>query len=179
MRNKNLIRFAIATACLLLIPLVAMRFTDEVNWTLSDFIFAGVLLFGSGLTYEFVASKGSATVYRVASGVAVVTALLLVWINGAVGIIGSEDNPANLMYFGVLAVGIIGATIARLNSRGMSRALLAMAIAQMLVPVIALIIWRPDFTPGVVGVFALNAFFAMLWTVSALLFRNATATDSK
>jgi hypothetical protein len=51
--------------------------------------------------------------YRAAVGVAIAAAFILVWMNLAVGIIGSEDNPANLMYGGVLAIGIIGAVIAR------------------------------------------------------------------
>ncbi len=120
--------------------------------------------------------------YRVAVGVALAAAFLLVWVNGAVGIIGNEGNPANLMYFGVLAVGVIGALIARLEPHGMARALFATAFAQMLVPVIALIIWQPQVTSwgaaGVVGVFILNAFFATLWLGSALLFRRASATGS-
>jgi hypothetical protein len=61
---------------------------QEVNWDLFDFAFMGTLLFGAGLTYELVARKMSTGAYRVAVGVAVVTAVLLVWINGAVGIIG-------------------------------------------------------------------------------------------
>ena len=55
---------------------------------------------------------------------------MLVWINLAVGIIGSEDNPANLMYGGVLAVGVAGAVAARFRPGGMARALAATALAQ-------------------------------------------------
>ncbi len=55
--------------------------------------------------------------YRFAVGVALAAAFLLVWMNLAVGLIGSEDNPANLMYFGVLAVGFIGAIIASSGHR--------------------------------------------------------------
>ena len=81
------------------------------------------------------------------------------------------------LYFGVIAVGIIGAFIARLEPRGMARALFVTALAQMLVPVIALMIWPPQITSwgaaGVVGVFVLNAFFATLFLGSAWLFRNA------
>ena len=173
--TRRLIVWAVVVALILLIPLVAMQFTSEVNWTLSDFVFAGVLLFGTGLTYELVARKAGGIAYRAAVGVALAAAFLLVWINGAVGIIGNEDNPANLMYGGVLAVGIIGAMIARFQPQGMARALFATALAQMLVPVIALIVWRPslDDAPGIVGVFMLNAFFVMLFVVSALFFRRA------
>jgi hypothetical protein len=180
--TKRLSVWAAVVALILTVPLVAMQFTDEVVWTLFDFIFAGTLLFGTGLAYELVARKGGTIAYRAAVGLALAAALLLIWINGAVGIIGSENNPANLMYGGVLVVGIIGAIIARLQPQGMTRTLFAMAIAQMLVPVIALAIAKPQVTmepPGVVGVFVLNAFFAMLFVASALLFRHASAPGSK
>ena len=123
------------------------------------------------------AMKTGNTEYKSAIGLALATPFLLVWVNGAVGIIGNEGNHANLMYFGVIAVGIIGAFIARLEPRGMARALFVTALAQMLVPVIALMIWPPQITSwgaaGVVGVFVLNAFFATLFLGSAWLFRKA------
>jgi hypothetical protein len=171
--NKNILRIALVTAFILLIPLVAMQFSNEVVWTLFDFIFAGTLLFGTGLAYELVAKKGGTTAYRAAVSMALTAGFFLIWINGAVGIIGNENNPANLLYFGVLAVGFLGAIIARLKPREMSYVLFATAAAQLLVPVIALLIWKPEFTPDVVKVFVLNAGFATLWAGSALLFRQA------
>ena len=104
---------------------------------------------------------------------------LLVWVNGAVGIIGSENNDANLMYFGVISIGIIGAIIARLQPLGMARALFVTALAQALVPVIALTIWQPTSwgAAGVFGVFVLNAFFVMLLVGSALLFKRAAYAE--
>jgi hypothetical protein len=173
---KNIPRFALATACILLVPLLA-----GAPWSLGDFVVAGVLLFGTGVTYELVARKESTIAYRAAVGIACAAALLLVWINLAVGIIGSEDNPTNLMYAGVLAVGLLGAIIARLEPRGMARALFAMALAQALVPVIALFVSRPAISlepPGVAGVFALNAFFVALWVASALLFLLAAHAEA-
>lgn len=158
-----------------------MQISDEWNWDLFDFVFAGTVLFGAALTYELVAKRGGTAAYRAAVGLAVATALVLVWVNAAVGIIG-DDESFNLMYFGVLAIGIIGALIARLQPQGMARALFAMAIAQMLVPVTVLMI--PNLRgalmepPGVVGVFGLNAFFAMLWIGSAWLFLKAARSKA-
>ncbi len=177
-KNKNVVRIALVTGFILLIPLVAMQFSDEVDWNLFDFVVAGALLFGSGLTYELIARKAGKPAYRAAVGVAVATALLLAWVNLAVGIIGSEDNPVNALYFVVIFVGIIGAGIARFRSRGMAWALFATAFAQALVPVIALISDKSQVhalqdPPGFVGVLVLNAFFAMLFVVSGLLFRHA------
>jgi hypothetical protein len=179
--TKRLSVWAAVVALILMVPLVAMQFTDEVIWTLFDFVFMGALLFGTGLAYELVARKAGTIAYRVAVGLALAAAFLLVWINGAVGIIGSEDNPANLLYGGVLAIGFIGAIVARFHPHGMARALFATALAQALVPVIAFIIWKPSFAeaPGILGVFALNAFFVMLFVGSALLFRRASAAGSK
>ncbi len=171
-----------AAALILLLPLLAMQVTDQVVWDVADFAIFGALLVGVGVTYELVVRKTADTAYRAAVGVALAAAFLLVWVNGAVGIIGSEDNDANLMYGGVLAIGIIGSIFARFQPHGMARALFATALAQALVPVIALIIWNPQVTswaPGVLGVFGLNTFFVALWVVSALLFRRASATGSK
>jgi hypothetical protein len=165
----------LATASILVVPLVAMTLTDEVNWGLFDFIVMGILLFGTGLAYVLLSRVSDNVAYRTAVGVGVVAGLLLIWVNLAVGIIGSEDNQANLLYVGVIGVGIIGAGIARLQPLGMAHTLFATALAQFLVPVIALIIWRPylDASPGMVGGFIPNSFFAALFAVSALLFRCA------
>ena len=178
---KAAIRLAIATGIILLLPFIAMQFTDEVVWDLADFVAAGVLLFGTGLAYELMARKGGTVAYRAAVGIALATVFLLVWVNGAVGIIGSENNDANLMYFGVLAVGVIGAIIARLEPLGMARALFVTGLAQALVPFIALIIWKPTSwgAEGAFGVFILNAFFVLLFVGSVWLFRNAAQQKTR
>lgn len=175
---KNIFRPALTTGFILLLLLVAMQFNKEMTWSPFDFILAGILLFGTGLAYESVAWKAGSTAYRVAMGVALAAALLLVWVNLAVGVIGSEDNPANLLFGGVLAVGIIGAIAARLRPHGMARTMLATALAQGLVPVIALVIWKPEMSVGVVGVFGANAVFVLLWLASAWLFRRVSATGA-
>ncbi len=176
--TKRLSVWAAAVTLILMVPLVAMQFTDEVAWDETDFIVAGVLLFCTGLAYELVARKGGTIAFRAAVGLALVAALILVWMNLAVGLIGSEDNPANLLYGGVLVVGIFGAIIAGFRPHGLSRGLFATSIAQASVPVIALIIWRPSVTSveeflGMLGVFGVNTFFVVLFVGSALLFRRA------
>jgi hypothetical protein len=179
--KKRLSMWALAIVCALFVPLVLTLLGSGVDgegwhWTLFDFIFAFVLLFGAACTYELIANKLKKSAYRVAVGMAVIAVLLLIWINAAVGIIGSEDNPLNLLYFAVPIIGMIGASVARLRPRGMSYALFAMAIAQLMVPVTALIINESQITlaaPGVVGVFGLNIIFALLFIGSALLFQRA------
>lgn len=171
--------WAVAVALILLLPLLAMQVTDEVAWDLADFAAAGALLFGASLTYELVARKMGSIAYRAAVGIAVATALLLVWMNLAVGIIGNEDNDANVMYIGVLAVGLIGALIARFQPRGMARALFATALALMLVAVIALPAGLGSPGSGPLEIVAVNGFFVALFVGSALLFRKAARGGSE
>jgi hypothetical protein len=164
----------VATALILLVPLLAMQFTDEVAWTVADFVVAGVLLAGTGLSFQALARRAGDTAYRVAVGLALGSALLLVWIVGAVGLIGEEGDRADLMYGGVLGVGIAGALLARFRPGGMARVLLAMAGAQALVAVIALIAGKHQAPiSSVWELLGLNGFFVALFAGSAWLFRRA------
>ena len=179
--TRRLIVWAVVVALILLIPLVAMQFTSEVNWTLSDFVFAGVLLFGTGLTYELVARK--------AGGIRVPSRRR----RCACGSVPPRLDKRCRWHHRERRQSRqpdVWRRARRRNHRrrlsrasshsGMARALFATALAQMLVPVIALIAWRPslDDAPGIVGVFMLNAFFVMLFVVSAFSFgvRRGSAT---
>jgi hypothetical protein len=162
-----------AAALLLLLPLVAMQFTDEVDWDVGDFAIFGAMLVVAGGIYELAARMTENNAYRAAVGVALAAAFILVWLSLGVGIIGEDGHPANLMYFGVLAVGIIGALIARFQPPGMARALLAMALAQALVAVIALIAGLGTPASPPLEILLLNGFFVALWLTSAWLFRKA------
>jgi hypothetical protein len=187
--TRRLVAWAAVVAVVLIVPVLGNRYVDGWNWTLFDFVCATVILFGAALTFELVARKGGTTAYRSAVGIAVTTGLLLVWINGAVGIIG--DAPINLLYFGIPVLGFVGGYLARFQPRGMAWTLVAMAVAQMMVPTIALVILKSGgnillhdlhshhapFHPGVPHVFALNAVFAAAWIVSALLFRHAAGPN--
>lgn len=153
------------TVLILLVPLIAMQFTNEVNWTASDFVFAGVMIIGTGLIYEFAAGRLDHAAYRFAIGMALGGAFLLIWVNGAVGIIGSEDHPANLLYGAVLGAGLAGAIVSRFEPAGMTRAMFAVALVHGLVAVIALFAGPKTLV--------INWFFIALWLVSAVLFGNA------
>lgn len=164
-----------AAASLLLLPLMAMQFTDEVQWSVADFALAAALLLGVAIPFELAVRKTMNTTYRWAAGVALAAAFLLVWISLGVGIIGADGDPANLMYVGVLAVGIIGAVLARFRPRGMARALVATAVAQALVAVIALVAGLGLPWSGPLEIIGLNGFFVALFAVSAWLFQQAAA----
>ncbi|MES2694450.1 MAG: hypothetical protein V4773_13325 [Verrucomicrobiota bacterium] len=173
-KQTNILRLALGAGLVLLIPLV-LTLLALWHWKPGALVLAVVLLVGgAGLACELATRQFGNTAYRLAVGVALVAVLLLVWINAAVGgILG--DDPANMMYFGVLLVGLVGALIARLEPHGMSRALFATAFAMVLVPAIALLIGTPAFANGAAAVFGLHAVFAALFAGSALFFRRASA----
>lgn len=158
------------------VPAVAMRFTAEVRWTASDFLAAGVLLGLLGLGAEFAVRRPGGMFARLGMAVAALTAFLLIWVNLAVGVIGSERNHANLMFAGVLAAAVGGGCLARFQPSGMAGAMGATAVAQALVGCVALVLglgaegamWPRD----VIGATLL---FAGLWLFSAMLFRRAAA----
>lgn len=121
--------------------------------------------------------KKKSNTYRYAFIIGLLGAFFVVWTNGAVGIIGNEDNPANLMYGAIFIIGLIGSLISRFKPRGMSYTLFAVALVQILIPFIALFVWPAQASwgdAGVIGVFIINAVFASLFIVSGLLFRRAS-----
>ena len=167
---KSIARLAIATALLLLVPLVAMQFTQEVKWSLSDFVFMGTLLFGTGMAYLLLMNRSGNAAYRLGAGVALATGLLVVWVNAAVGLIGSGPNPANVLCAAVPVVAVAGALLGRLRASGMARAMLAAALTQAAVPMLALL--ATESALKLVEVLA-TAFFVGLWLLAAWLFRRA------
>lgn len=160
----------------LLLPLLLMRFTEEVDWSGGDFVVAGALLGGVGLAFELALRQSSQLTYRVAVGIALFATLLLVWVSLAVGIIGSEGNQANLMYVGVLAAGGVGTWMARLRPSGMARTLLGMALVQLLVTAIAVLgdLGAPG--SGARELIVMNAVFVVPFCASSFLFRRAGRT---
>ncbi|GAB4044928.1 hypothetical protein [Spirosoma litoris] len=88
-QNTRLTGILLTATTLLLIPFIAMQFTNEVNWSLFDFIVAGVLLFGTGLVCEFVLRTVTKKEHRIALCAVILVALALIWIELAVGIFGS------------------------------------------------------------------------------------------
>lgn len=150
----------------MLLPVLALRSIEEVAWDPGDFMFLAILLGGVGIAYELAARVTDRSAYLAAAAIALAAAFLSTWINLAVGIIGSEDNPANWIYAGVLAVALAGAALARFRPLGMARAMVAAAIAQALAFVTAL-------AAGLGFTGPITVFFAALWLMAAWLFRRS------
>jgi len=89
MKRKRQIIIVIGVLFILTIPLIVMQFTDKVDWTILDFVVAGVLLFGTGLFCEIVIRKVSNISYRIVICIALLIILILIWLELAVGIFGT------------------------------------------------------------------------------------------
>lgn len=116
-------------------------------------------------------ATASRTAYRLAFGLALIALLLLIWLSLGVGIIGADGDPANLMYFAVVAIGIVGAAKTRLQPTGMAYTLFAMAITQVLITGIALILGLGLPYSGPLELMLLNGFFIAMFAISGWLFR--------
>jgi hypothetical protein len=154
---------------LLLLPLIAMQFTSEVVWGPADFIVMGGMLGLLCFGFDLLARQSGSLSYRLGAASAVLGCFLLVWVNLAVGFIGEEFNPANLMFLALLAAFVIGAVMARLKASGMARVMLVMAAIQGAIAIVAFGIGETDTRGIVLG----TGMFLVIWLVSALLFRKA------
>lgn len=122
---------------LLAVPAIAMLFTEEVNWSLMDFVIMGLVLFALGSTYLVIISRATNWYYRWAWIVMLASHFLLFWSNGAVGIIGDSGNDLNSFFYLVPVINIVGALLVRGRPKGLSVVLMIVCLLLILIPLIA------------------------------------------
>ena len=164
-RPRRLV-FWTSVAALMVLPVVVLRAFEGGEWDPGDAIFLAILFGGVALAYEIAARVPGRRAYPAAVGIAVAAVLLNAWINLAVGIIGSEDNPANFIYHALIAVALVGSVVAGFRPLGMAHAMAATAGAQALAFVAAL-------AAGLGFTGPITVFFTGLWLISAGLFLRA------
>lgn len=170
--GTSLLYVIAGTLLILAIPLVAMQFTTEVNWSATDFVVMGLLLVGVGLAFVLITRHASSFVYRLAGLAAIGSTFLLIWVNLAVGLIGGGSQAGNLMYIGVVAVVMVGTYLSNFTARGMELTMLATAGSLIVISGIALLTGMQHYPGSSVGeIIGVNAFFAFLFSVAAVLFR--------
>ncbi len=160
---------------LFLAPFVAMQSGADVHWTANDFgVFGGLLLL-IGLGCEVALRRLASWATRFAWAVTLVTAALLVLVNGAVGLMGSEQADANHLFGLVLAVVAVGIGVARADTGRMASVMVAAAITQIAV---VAVISLGDLVPLAERTHQDALFsgpgFATLWLIAAFLFRKAS-----
>jgi predicted MFS family arabinose efflux permease len=151
-----------------------MQFTDEVKWDETDFLAIGAVLAAAGSVVEVGARVSGHFAHRLGMFVAVVTGVLLIWINLAVGIFGNEEHPANLLFFSVLAAAGAGTWAAKFQPAGMARALQATTGVQFWMGLM-IATGGPAGGPMAdrVKPLVLIGAFTLQWLVAALLFGKA------
>jgi hypothetical protein len=161
-----------AAAALLCVPAIAMRFPGSgFDWSGSDFVVMGTLFAAILGAYEFLASRAPGFAYRAASVLTALGLFLLIWMNMAVGVIGTERNHANAMFIAVIAIVAGGGMIARFRPAGMRLTLYAAAAAQLAIGAIAVAgdlgAGNPSWPRDVIF---LTGFYTGLWAVAGTLF---------
>ena len=118
-------------ALILIAPMVAMQMDAEgVDWGAEDFIIIGALLGGVGLTLELAVRRTRNAAYLIGVGAALMTALLTIWANLAVGIIGDGGHAANLLFFAVVLFAVIGALAVKFEAAGLAKVMTLTGVAQ-------------------------------------------------
>ncbi len=165
-------------AALMLVPIVVQLTHGHFGWSFGDFVgVAMILLFGSAI-FDLTARRAPNLLYLSGVSAALAATLGSFLVNGAVGLVGSEDEAHNLFFFIVLMVAVFGSILARGRPEPMAKVMLAAAGTHIAVSTVLLIDANgvSDGDPGmeVVGL----GLFAILWLASAWLFRNATDRKS-
>ena len=100
--TRSVLRVALVTGLVLLVPLVGMLVSDEVSWSVPDFVFAAALLTGTGLLLELAARKRANLAYGAAAAAVGVAAIAL----------GEADDAPGLVLFGLLVItGTVALTV--------------------------------------------------------------------
>ena len=169
-----MLRVALGSLGLLMVPLVASRIVEGWHWNAGGFVFVYVLFFATGMAYALIARRIGARSYKAGVGVALVAGFALGWSNMVQ--VADSGHPENLVYYGVLGVGIVGACLARLQARGLALTLFAMAATLALIAVMLPSGAPPDMARRMaIG----HGVYVVLFVASGLLFRHASVAEVK
>lgn len=152
---------------LLITPLIAMQFSEEVKWDETDFLVAAIIFAVVGGLVELTVRLTANWLSRVAAFFAILAGFMVIWSNLAVGMIGNEDNPINLLFGAVLAIAVLGACLSRIHRKVLSHAMLAAGTVQATIGILAGILGS-DFRGGVFTII-----LSLPWLVSSALFAVA------
>lgn len=155
-------------AALMLAPVVASRVSDEMAWSTADFLLAAIVLAAACGVWEIALLKSRDSAFAAGALAAAGTAFLLFAVNGAVGLIGTEDDPVNLLFFGVLTSAFAGSVVIGFKPVGMARTMAVTACVQVAAGAVALLI-----VPDVRGFALGSALFVPLWLLSSWLFARS------
>ena len=161
-----------AALALLLTPLAMMQVSDEWHWTPRSFLFAGIMIGGVGLLYEFAERASGSRAYRAGVAIALASSFLTVWTTLV------RDDGNGIGFFMLVMAAATGAFAARLQPAGMARTMLGVAIMQALLGAAIATAPSTASTPdGASRTLLFSGFFTALWLVSAICFRAAAKAE--
>jgi D-alanyl-lipoteichoic acid acyltransferase DltB (MBOAT superfamily) len=163
-----------AALALLLTPLVMMQISSEWHWGIGSFLLAGAMIGGVGLLYELAERASGNHAYRAGIAVALIASFLTVWITLV------RDDGNGIGFFLLIMAAGVGGFSAWFRPAGMARAMLGVAIMQTLLGIAIATAPATASVPG--GSFKMllfSGFFAVMWLISAALFRAAATGGQK
>jgi hypothetical protein len=160
-----------AALALLTTPAVMMQFSDEWHWTPASFAFAGIVIGGFLLLYEFAERLNGSRAYRAGVAIVLATSFLTVWTTIV------RDDGNGIGFFLLIMAAAVGAFAAWFRAAGMARTMLGVGIMQALLGVaIATAPSTASVSDGPIRALVFSGFFSVLWLISAALFRAAALT---
>jgi hypothetical protein len=175
--SSLVLRVALFALGLLMVPLIASRLVDDWNWRPGTFVFAYVLFFATGMAYALISRTCGAWAYKAAVAISLASGFALGW--SAMVHMSETENPVNLVYFGVLLVGAVGAALARLKPRGLARTLFAMAAALAVAWFITQVLSTGVPAGPFWNIAVAHGGLILVFAAAGLLFRHASAAPSR
>ena len=158
-----------ALIALFCLPVIAVQLSDEFDWTSSDFLFAAVFLTILGIGGEIALRVGRNAPHQLGIAIAALGGFLTVWINGAVGMLGSEDEVTNLYFIALVGIAVVASFLVWFRPAPMRWIMATLSASQFGVGIIAGL-WT---MPGHAIEWGVLAFFAVIWGASAACFHAA------
>ncbi|MES1260383.1 MAG: hypothetical protein ABUS49_01510 [Acidobacteriota bacterium] len=172
--GKTTLRVALGALAVLMVPLVASQLVEDWHWGVEGFVRVYVLFFATGMAIALIAKRMGVWSYKAGVGLALVAGFALGW--STMVQTADSGHPERLWYLSVLAVGGIGACLARLKARGLARTLFAMAATLALIAVM-LPSGAPPYLARNMAIG--HGVFVTLFTASGLMFRHASLAGLK
>jgi hypothetical protein len=169
--RRTVLRVALGALAALMVPLIASRVVEGWRWGPGAFVFTYALFFATGMAYALIAGRVPVWSYRAAVALALSIGFVVGW--ATMVHLSETENPVLLVYYGVLAVGVAGAALARLRPRGLERTAYLMAAATGAAWAITQVLFPVQYADPPDNLGLRHAVLALLFLITGLLFRHA------
>lgn len=169
--RKTAFRVALGALAALMVPLIASRAVEGWHWGPWAFVFTYVLFFATGMAYALIARRRNVWTYKAAVALALASGFAVFW--ATMVHLSETENPVLLVYYGVLAVGLAGAALSRLEPRGLERTAYVMAAGTGVAWLVTQVLFPVSYADPPDNLGAKHAMLALLFVITGLLFRHA------